>query len=172
MTEPAWGKPFPRMLRAEVVSAHPLGAPTWPSPICCCLALPGEEKTFPHRFPDITGCCSCASRHGELWVCSTQPSPPAEELWIYRGIRFIRKRRNYKYEPKQEHEASVGLNRNSKPCPLLWASVHSVLPSYLSALAAMESASCLLSIQTFLAEPEGILMLALVCINNTTVQSH
>lgn len=67
------------------------------------------------------------------------------------GITCIRERRNYKYEPKQENEA-----RNSKPCSLLWASAHSSLPNYLSTLAATESTSCLLSIQTFPAESEGI----------------
>lgn len=49
-----------------------------------------------------------------------------------RGIRFVRKSRNYKHEPKQENEASVGLNRNSKLRPLLWASAHSGLPIFIS----------------------------------------
>lgn len=39
------GKTVPKdPTHAEVVSAHPLRAPTWPLPICCCLALPGEEE--------------------------------------------------------------------------------------------------------------------------------
>lgn len=72
-----------------------------------------------------------------------------------RGIRFIGKSRNYKYEPKQENEARVCLKRNSKPCPLLWARAHSGLSPCLSTLATMESTSHLLSTQPFPAEIEG-----------------
>lgn len=45
-----------------------------------------------------------------------------------RGIRFIRKSKDCKHEAKQENEASVGLARNAKLCPLLRGSTHSFSP--------------------------------------------
>lgn len=66
-----------------------------------------------------------------------------------RGIRFIKKSKDCKLEPKQENEANAGLARNVKPCPLLWASAHSCLSTYLSTLAITESTSTLLTTQPF-----------------------
>lgn len=171
------GKSFPRMLHAEAVSAHPLRAPVWPLPICCCLALPGEEGTGvdpppPPRHHRLLLMCQ---QTWESSGCAPDSHPHLPGVWgpTQREITFIRKRRNYKYEPKQGNEASVGLNRKSKLCPLLWASTHSGLSTYLSILAATESTSCLLNNQTFpsrIRRNPGILMLSLVCLINVTVQ--
>lgn len=127
------------------------------------LLLPGTARRRGNRSRSpTTSQTSQAAAHvpadmGELWVCTRQPYP-LPRVWgpTQREITFIRKRRNYKYEPKQGNEASVGLNRKSRLRPLLWESALSGLSTYLSPLAGTESTSCLLTSRLFLAESEGI----------------
>lgn len=150
------------------------------------LCSPTQSTYVPHpyaaawhfqekrRSSPITSQTSQAAAHvpaadmGELWVSSTQPSPPAEELWIYTEASDSSGRGGTINMSPSKNMRPVWVSTEIQSCVLSYGQVL----TQVSPLAAMESISSLLSIQTFLAEPEGILMLALVCINNTTVQSH
>lgn len=46
------------------------------------------------------------------------------------GVRFIRKSKDCKHEPKQENEANVDLARNAKPCSLPRASALPLIYQY------------------------------------------
>lgn len=76
----AWGKKFPRILRAKVVSVHPL------------KHLYGLYPYAAWRFQEkgsnspITSQTSSPAAHvpadtGELWVPARRPSPVARDLW-------------------------------------------------------------------------------------------
>lgn len=145
----AWGKLFLRILRADIVSVHPLKAP-----MAFTHLLPGASRrrvaappSLPRHHTLLLMCQQTQESSG--YPLDGHPCLPGIYGPSQRGIRFIKRSKDCKREPKQENEANVGLARNIKLCPLLRASAHSCLSTYLSTLAITESASTLPSTQPF-----------------------